>query len=641
MSDKPKPDGASSQDKGPQQEAAYYRDLTNDLGGRLLRLRDEHTRAMAAARRSRTTTQLIRRLYRLDHVNLDMPNLARVFLETAVNALTVERAALLMHDDGEHGFHVLHAIGFEPADEGAFADIDIQPGFHCRNSSMQPDAFASAVENFSGAPYFLWTFDTGAGVALYFGNSTEDMQLRQQFQPEDAEIIDAALDVFINVAERKRVERQLVHDAFHDALTGLPNRALFVEHLDQTMRRNRRTPQHLFSVLFLDLDRFKLINDSLGHAVGDELLKDFAARLQRATRPGDVVARLGGDEFAVLADDVTGPEDAVALAERIHEALQEPFEINKQSIFTTTSIGIAKSAERYRDGDELLRDADIAMYSAKELGGAGHKMFDSDMHVVMVSRLQLETDLRNAIEKNELRVAYQPILDLQSGDVVGMEALLRWKHPLKGTIRPREFITMAEETGLIVPIGAWLFRQVLADMRHWRATLGSKADCWVSINLSDREFIQPELLQTIRDSLEEFEVPATQLEFELTERMLMHYATMQGDLLDALRELGISIAIDDFGTGYSSLSRLQRLPIDKLKIDQSFTRNVHQSDEHAELVRTIIAMAHNLGMKCVAEGIEKREQYAEMKSMGCEMGQGFLFSRPVRAERIEQLLQMG
>ena len=623
-----------------EQERDYYRQLTEDLGGRLLRLRDEHTRAMSSARRSRTTTQLIRRLYRLDHVNLDMPNLARVFLETAVNALMVERAALLMHDEGGHGFKVLHAIGFEPPEEGVLADVEVEGGFRFRNSQEEADVFGRHLEAVTGAPYYLWDHDNGAGVALYFGNSTEDLQVRHRFQAEDVEIVEAALDVFINVAERKRVERQLVHDAFHDALTGLPNRALFVEHLDQTMRRNRRAPQHFFSVLFLDLDRFKLVNDSLGHAVGDELLKAFADRLLRATRPGDVVARLGGDEFAVLADDVAGPEDAVALAERIHEALQEPFEIDQQSIFTTTSIGIAKSAERYRDGDELLRDADIAMYSAKELGGAGHKLFDSDMHVVMVSRLQLETDLRNAIERNELRVAYQPILDLASDDVVGMEALLRWKHPLKGTIRPREFITMAEETGLIVPIGTWLFRQVLADMSHWRAELGERADKFVSINLSDREFIQPELYATVQAALAEFDVPANLIEFELTERMLMHYATMQADLLTKFRELGISIAIDDFGTGYSSLSRLQRLPIDKLKIDMSFVRNIHQSDENIELVRTILAMASNLGMRCVAEGIEKREQLAALKSLGCEMGQGFLFSRPVRAERIFQLLQM-
>lgn len=622
-------------------ELEHYRELVGDLGGRLLRIRDEHTRAMSAARRSRTTTALIRRLYRLDHINLDLHSLAKAFLDTAMKTLTVDRAALFMADEQGHGFHLLDAIGFQAPSDGLFEGADVPSGFHLHNSTMQQDEFGRALERLTGAPFHLWAHDTGAGVALYFGNSTEDLQMRQRFIPEDAELVEAALDVFINVAERKRVERQLVHDAFHDNLTGLPNRALFVEHLDQAMRRNRRSPKHLFSVLFLDLDRFKLVNDSLGHAMGDNLLKSFAERLQRATRPGDVVARLGGDEFAVLADDIETPEESVLLAERIHETLQHPFEIGDQSVFTTTSIGIAKSAERYRSGDELLRDADIAMYSAKEMGGASHKLFDSDMHVVMVSRLQLETDLRSAIENGEMRVAYQPILDLDDSRLIGMEALLRWKHPLKGVIRPREFITIAEETGLIVPIGEWLLRQVLSDMHGWHQRVGDAATRrFVSINISDREFIQPELLPTIRSALEEFEVSPRLIEFELTERMLMHYASMQKDVIHQLRELGIAISIDDFGTGFSSLSRLQRLPIDKLKIDQSFIRHLEQADENVELVRTIITMAHNLGMRCVAEGIEKREQYELLKALGCEMGQGFYFSRPVRPERIEQLLQM-
>jgi diguanylate cyclase (GGDEF)-like protein len=624
-----------------ERERDYYRNLTDDLGGRLLRVRDEQTRAMAAARRSRTTTNLIRRLYRLDHFNLDMENLARVFLETAVSTLSVEHAALFETDERGHGMHTLHAIGFNPPAEGVFADKAPNSGFRFCSSATTPDGFDTALQALTGTDYFLWYHDPGAGVALYFGNHGEDLQMRKPFVADDIEIMEAALDVFVNVAERKRIERQLVHDAFHDTLTGLPNRALFIEHLDQTMRRNRRSPAHLFSVLFLDLDRFKLINDSLGHAVGDELLKIFADRLQRSIRPGDIVARLGGDEFAVLADDVATPEDAIGLAERIHEALQEPFDIDGQSIFTSASIGIAKSAERYRDGDELLRDADIAMYSAKELGGANHKLFDSDMHVVMVSRLQLETDLRQAIERNELRVAYQPILDLATMDVIGMEALLRWKHPLKGTIRPREFITMAEETGLILPIGEWLFRQVMSDLRHWRAELGGDiADRFVSINLSDREFIQPELVSRVRATLQEFDIPAELVEFELTERMLMHYVGLQTEILNQLREIGIRIAIDDFGTGYSSLSRLQRLPIDKLKIDQSFVANLQAGNEQVELVRTILAMGHNLGMQCVAEGIETTAQYEMLKELGCEMGQGFLFARPLRAERVLEMLQM-
>ena len=621
-----------------EREKDYYRALCNDLGGQLLKIRDEHTRAMSAARRARMTASLIRRLYHLDHLNLDLANLARVFLETATNALTVECAALFRLDDNGHGFRLLHAIGFEPPPEGVLADVHLPAGFRFHNSASASDEFSLALERLARAPFYLWAYDAGTGTALYFGNREEDLQLRQRFSADDAEAIEAALDVFINVTERKRVEQQLVHDAFHDALTGLPNRALFIEHLDQAMRRAVRADGYVFSVLFLDLDRFKLVNDSLGHTAGDELLKAFAERLKRATRPGDVVSRLGGDEFAVLADDLHIPEDAVLLAERIHNALQDPFDIDGQQVFTSASIGIAKSAERYRDGDELLRDADIAMYSAKELGGASHRLFDSDMHVVMVSRLQLETDLRQALERDELRVVYQPIVALDTGRLRGFESLLRWKHPLKGLIRPREFISMAEETGLVVPIGRWLLRRVLTDLGGWLHGYPQHIDLFVSINVSDREFIQPEFTEMIDAELARAGVPAKALEIELTERMLMHYAKLRADTLPRLRERGISIAIDDFGTGYSSLSRLQRLPIDKLKIDQSFIRDMDRSEENAELVRTILAMGQSLGMRCVAEGVERREQYDQLRNLNCAFAQGFFIAKPLAEHRVRTLL---
>lgn len=629
-----------SDDNETERERDYYRALCNDLGGQLLKIRDEHTRAMNLARRARMTVSLIRRLYHLDHVNLDLANLARVYLETATNALTVECAALFRLDDAGHGFRTLHAIGFEPPPAGVLDDIPVPPGFRFRSSGVPGDPFSDAIEKLTGTPYFLWAYDAGTGTALYFGNREEDLQLRQRFVAEDAETVEAALDVFINIAERKRVERQLVHDAFHDALTGLPNRSLFIEHLDQAMRRSVRADGYVFSVLFLDLDRFKLVNDSLGHAAGDELLKAFADRLKRSVRPGDIVSRLGGDEFAVLAADLREPDDAVHLAERIHNALQDPFDLHGQQVFTSASIGIAKSADRYKDGDELLRDADIAMYSAKELGGASHRLFDSDMHVVMVSRLQLETDLRQAIEREELRVSYQPIVELRTGRLRGFEALLRWRHPLKGTIRPREFIPMAEETGLVVPIGRWLLDRVLSDLGEWLRDFAERQDLFVSINVSDREFIQPEFTDIIRDALAKASVPPGALELELTERMLMHYAKLRSDTLPRLRDQGISIAIDDFGTGYSSLSRLQRMPIDKLKIDQSFIRDMDRSEENAELVRTILAMGQNLGMRCVAEGIERREQYDQLKTLGCDLAQGFFISKPLTAHRVRTLLEI-
>ena len=616
-----------------QKERDYYRALSDDLGGQLLRVRDEHTRAMNIARRSRSTATLIRKLYRMDHMSLDLDSLSRMFLETATEALTVEGGVLFRIADKGTELEVSASLDCDIAEDLDLQESEVPHGFHFHNSAVEATPFDRKMARLTGMPYFVWAYDSGSGHAVLLGNRREDLQLRQRFTAEDREIMEAALDVFVNIAERKRVERQLVHDAFHDVLTGLPNRSLFIEHLDQAMRRAQRADS-IFSVLFLDLDRFKVINDSLGHAVGDQLLKGIAERIRNSLRPGDVVARLGGDEFAVLADGLSEASEAVQVAERIHDALQEPFDLHGQSVFTSASIGIAKSAERYADGDELLRDADIAMYSAKELGGAAHKLFDSDMHVGLVSRLKLETDLRHALERQEMRVSYQPIIDLQSDSLVGFEALLRWKHPVKGLIRPKEFINMAEETGMILPIGRWLLDQVLRQHKQWRTVHDREFS--ISVNLSDREFLQPEFTGLLDELLAKYETPAGALEIELTERMLMHYAKLQNDTLPYLRDKGISIAIDDFGTGYSSLSRLQRLPIDKLKIDMSFIRGMERSSENLEIVRTILAMGHNLGMQCVAEGIEEKSQARQLRKLGCDLGQGFLFGRAEPVPKCEE-----
>ncbi|HWP95160.1 MAG TPA: EAL domain-containing protein [Gammaproteobacteria bacterium] len=620
-----------------ERERDYYRALSNDLGAQLVRTRDEQTRAMRALIRARTATSLIRKIYRLDHVNLPTEGLARTFLETAVTTLTVERAALFRHEARQGGFVPLYAIGFTAPASGILHGIEVTDGFRCINSNTPADTFSEAVRTAIGARYFVWCYDASSGLALLFGNDVEDSYLHPPFENSDSELMEAVLDVFVNILERKRAEQQLLHDAFHDSLTGLPNRALFIEHLDQAIRRARRASGYLFSVLFLDMDRFKFVNDSLGHVAGDQLLKAFGQRLVQSTRPGDVVARLGGDEFAILADDLNAVDDAVRLAERIHHELQAPFHINNQSVFTSASIGIAKSAERYQSAEELLRDADIAMYSAKQLGGASHRLFDSDMHVVMISRLQLETDLRQALEQRQLRLYFQPVVELANGRLAGFEALLRWKHPVRGLTLPKDFISIAEETGLIVPIGRWILEEVARLLRAW-GTAGREPPLRVSTNLSDREFIQPDMTRVLLERIENASLDPRCLEIELTERMLMHYAKLQSDTLSELRLRGVSIAIDDFGTGYSSLSRLQKLPIDKLKIDSSFIHEMETNEANAEMVRTIIAMAHNLGMQVVAEGVETAEQCRRLRELGCEYAQGHYFSRPVAADKVPALI---
>lgn len=588
------------------------------------------------ARRGRTTTRLIRKLFKLDYANLAVEDLAEALIELLVETLKVDRATLLSLDRKRQSFSLVRATGFDAIATELRHDLAPVPQFDFINADSAVGPMAKQVQEFMQAPFLMWAYDDASGFALVLGNLTEDQTDHPRFDDTDRELVESALDVFANIVERKRAEARLIHDAFHDALTGLPNRTLFIKHLDLAMGRAQRTSGYLFSVLFIDVDRFKLVNDSLGHAVGDELLVEVGRRLRAAVRGADVVSRLSGDEFAVLADDLAELGDAVRLADRVIEEMKRPFDLGSQPVFVSVSIGIARNAARYHTGTELLRDADIAMYRAKELGGGAHRMFDSDMHTVMVSRLEVETGLRQALEGDQFRLAYQPIIDLRSGRATAFEALLRWRHPVKGTIAPGDFIPVAEETGLIVPIGRWVLAEACKRIRALNRN--SEGPVAVSVNLSDREFLQPGLFNAIKSVLSDTGVPAGCLHLELTERMLLDHEHVESDLLPRLKELGVRVMIDDFGTGYSSLSRLQRLPIDSLKIDHSFVSDLDTNEDSAEIVRTIVALAHNLGIGVVAEGVERPSQLEIVRGLGCEYAQGYLFARPVDERRVAGLL---
>jgi len=621
-------------------ELEYYKALAEDLGTRVFHLRSEQTRARRQARRASTLADVVRRTYHLDHTRLSEAELANEALAIIQEGLMVDRAAIVRRENarGKGRMRPIAMIGFEDFD-AVGRGTSPPPAFVYSNASGHSEPFAETVAGYLGAPNCAWAYDDASQYALAVGHKVEDQHIKAAFTADDAALIEALLHIFVNVARRQDAERRLVHDAFHDGLTGLPNRALFVEHLNQAMGRSRRAADYIFSVLFIDLDRFKLINDSLGHVVGDDLLRAFSERLRRSTRSGDVVSRLGGDEFGILADDINDMSDVMRLSERIHEDLKQPFKLAGQTIFVSASIGIAKSAETYASGEELMRDADLAMYSAKELGGGEHKLFDTDMHQVMVSKLELETDLRSAVGEGQLRVNYLPTVDLKDGRVFGFEALVRWRHPRKGLTMPDEFIPIAEETGLILQIGQWVQRKAAADVMSWRQRFPQAGELVVAINISDREFVHPRLAHELSEVITTSGLPGTALELELTERMLMHADQAETDTLERLRKLNLSIAIDDFGTGYSSLSRLQNLPIDKLKIDRSFVHDMEEHSQAAEIVRTVITLAHSLGLKVVAEGVETEGQLRLLMSMGCDLAQGFLFSKAVPAEEIELLLQ--
>ena len=446
------------------------------------------------------------------------------------------------------------------------------------------------------------------------------------------------------IVEQERISRVLEetkehfrHAAFHDSLTGLPNRGMFTELLKAEIESAKQSPDYLFAVLFLDLDRFKNINDSLGHTHGDLLLVAFAERLERTLRPFDTLARFGGDEFAILISGMSDTTDAVRVAQRIQDELSQPFVLHKNSAFATSSIGIALSSSGYDKPEDILRDADTAMYRAKENGKARYEVFDHGMHARAVSRLQLESDLRQAVENKEFCVFYQPIVSLQTGRLAGFEALVRWNHPRRGLVSPADFIPVAEETGLIVPIGEWVLGEACAKVREWQTASPTHRSLSLSVNLSGRQVAQPDLLERIKEALAASKLSPHCLKLEITESVVMENAEAATVMFRQLRSLGVQLSIDDFGTGYSSLSYLHRFPLNYLKIDRSFVSRLTTENDNA-IVRTISTLARNLGMEVIAEGIETDDQYQQLRTLGCEYGQGYLFSPPVNVEAVLHLL---
>jgi len=438
--------------------------------------------------------------------------------------------------------------------------------------------------------------------------------------------------------QARAAEQHLQYEVTHDTLTGLPNRALLTDRLGRAMKRAQKDPSYTFAVLFLDLDRFKNVNDSLGHDVGDLLLEEIGRRLQACIHPTDTVARLGGDEFVMLLEDIADPENAVKIAERVQDELRVPSKLYGHELFTTASIGIISSPTGYESPEELLRDADTAMYRAKEGGKARHAVFDDAMRVQAVSLLQLETDLRRAVEQDEFVVYYEPVICLAGGRVEGFEALVRWRHPQRGLVLPSEFISLAEETGLIVPIGFFVLRETCRQAVLWRSRFPDRKPLTMSVNLSAVQLTHPNLVDRIADILEKTGFDRPDLSLEITESAIMDDEDAANTTFSRLKDLGVRLHVDDFGTGHSSLEALHRYPMDALKIDRSFVSRMEVNREKAKIAQAIVTLAHQLGMGVIAEGVETVEQLKRLREMGCDRGQGYLFSRPLTCEAAEAIL---
>src|SRR3954452_4287224 len=456
------------------------------------------------------------------------------------------------------------------------------------------------------------------------GASTEPGRL---FDARDQQVLISLAEHASLALNHARAVEEAVHEALHDSLTGLPNRSLFLDRMRHALARAEREAEPV-AVLFCDLDGFKTVNDSLGHRTGDRLLVMVAERLAERLRPGDTIARLGGDEFAVLLEELREPGDAARAAQRLLDALEAPFELRDREFYVSVSIGIAAGKD---DAETLLRDADLAMYRAKSRGKGRYAVFEPGMHTAIVDRLELEIDLKRALEREELAVVYQPIFSLVSGSVTGVEALVRWHHPTRGVVMPESFVPLAEESGLIAELGRWVLRRACHQGALWRAKYPGHPGLGIGVNVSGAQLREPGLVKEVSDALAESQLDATGLTLEITETALMESFDEAIEEVDALKALGVDLAIDDFGTGYSSLRYLRRLPLDVMKIEKSFVDGIGRPGEEADLLRAIIDLASIFGLRVVAEGIERPEQRARLLELGCELGQGHLLAEPLDA----------
>jgi diguanylate cyclase (GGDEF)-like protein/PAS domain S-box-containing protein len=445
---------------------------------------------------------------------------------------------------------------------------------------------------------------------------------------------------YTDITKRKMSDEQHRYDAFHDPLTGLPNRALFMDRLQHVITASQRRPgTPNYAVFFLDLDKFKIINDSLGHAIGDQLLIVVGRKLADCIRPGDTIARLGGDEFAILLENINESSYTVNVAERIKENLNLPLDIKGNEVFTSISIGIALGSESYERPEQVLRDADVAMYEAKGRGNASYEIFDTKMHANILDRLQLVADLRGAIDHKELMLYYQPIIDLNTQQMRGVEALVRWNHPTRGLIYPMEFIPLAEEQGLIYQIGSWILHEACCQLKLLQVQHPTQPPLSMSVNISSRQFSQQDLAGLLTGLIAETGIDPRTLILEITESMLMENVDAAVETMKRLRNMGIKIHIDDFGTGHSSLSYLQLFPVSALKIDRSFINKLTTNGENQEIITYMVSLAQSLNIDVIAEGVEMEHQLAKIQNLHCGYGQGFLFARPMAFQAIDTWMQ--
>ncbi|MEO7424259.1 MAG: EAL domain-containing protein, partial [Fibrobacteria bacterium] len=580
----------------------------------------------------------------------------RMAAEIFINALERKKADLALREAKARYLNIYeNAVEgiFQSTPEGRF--LGVNPALARILGYADPEGILSAVRDIAADLYVDPTRRSEfARILRERGRITEfESQVRRKdgnviLVSENARAVnkaDGSLDYFegtvMDVTQRKRMEDQLIHGALHDSLTGLPNRTLLMERLGRSLERTRRRPGIMTAVLVLDLDRFKMINESMGHSQGDRMLIAFARRLEAFIPAGTTIARLGGDEFCMLVEELRDFTHATILADRLQEALGMGFDLEGKEVYAAASIGISVGGAQTLGPEDLLRDAETAMHRAKSAGKGRYEVFDDSMHAKAVQMMTLETDLRKALERMEFRLHYQPIVSLEDSALKGFEALIRWSHPTLGLVSPMDFIPLAEDTGLIIPIGRWVLWQSCRQLVEWQKLFKNGQDLTMSVNLSGKQLQDLDLVRQIQAVLKETGMAPASLKLEVTESAIMENPEKAAAILTSLRDLGIQLSLDDFGTGYSSLSYLHRFPFHNLKIDRSFVSKLEAGAKDAEIVKVINALAKNLGMDVVAEGIETPGQWALLNELACAYGQGYYFSKPLEDSAAGRLIERG
>ncbi|NNF18122.1 MAG: EAL domain-containing protein [Gammaproteobacteria bacterium] len=611
---------------------AYYRDLCERLSHQLQTTNSRHRQALQDVHRAKVVSALMRKLFRLKSARYSARKLAERVLDAMYGLLSLECGAVYMKSPTQGGYKTLAFMGFPIEESCDLSRKTAMPEFVFADAGKNKPGISRSLGMMTNCRHTIWCFNPATGLALLLGSNHHNTNEAWELSRGDRDMLHSTLELLGNIISEAEA-REESSNPLIDAMTGLPNRHMVIEHLERESRQQNRNYALSTVVLYIDIDRFKLINQQHGHVVGDKVIMAITQRLKSVLRPGDLLGRIGVDEFAIIAPGMRVGNDAIFIAERILKSLRQPLRIGAQSFYLAVSIGIAEAAPD-SSAIESLRDANLAMFSAKTNGGATFAMYGQEMHQPGPDVLQLESDLRLAIDREELSLYYQPIFSLHSNAVVALEALLRWHHPVRGTLNPPEFMHLADNSEMGLLIGDWVIDKVVRDMNIWASENATNKSISVCINISETQFVQKGFISRLGRKLRDGKIDPQRIRLEISEHTLLDCRMVDKQLLIKLRDMGIKVMLDDFGTAYSSLQRLQSLPIDTLKIDRNFVAKVAMGGQHSALMKAMVSLARNLDKQIVAEGAENSAQLQELKQMGCDYAQGFLLAKPMAASKI-------